>query len=189
VLPLEALRKSAELNLCQKCYPVYLHQLEPFIEEQITAYFYDWQGIESYVRGLALWHLDAFKTHLFVNDFDEYEPQEVMEFLDIDKFLAFRNKYRGIRSRMEYLHNEKIIGDNFFALLIELAKRRNKIHRVNTNLSESTRAAFGRAYTWLQWIYIVNVDSGMGGDMRERRLKEIELSARALFAKLSDEKI
>jgi hypothetical protein len=181
---LGTLRKHAELSLCEKCYPVYLHQMEPWVEAMVREYFYDWQGIESYARGLVLWDMGAFKTHLFLDDFDEFEPEEVTEFLHLDKYKVFFEKYPSIKRRLGYLHDKKIIGDNLFNLLIELNKRRNKVHRVKGELSEITRSAFTYGSSWLQSIYVFSVDTGTSTEARERIFQDIETSADRLLARL-----
>ena len=182
---LDNLRKHAELNLCQKCYPVYLATLEPTIKAMLKEYLHDWQGIEVLVRGLMLEHMGAFKDHkMFLLDFDD-KSEDLGNYLELEVYKEFKRTYRWFPSRIAYLRDNGVIGDSLYLLLGKLNSRRNRIHKYETELPEDLRVIFHMTYSWLQWIQIARANSGFPEGHLQSTIKNAEQFADKISPLLS----
>ena len=162
--------------------------IEPTVKAMLEEYLYDWQGIESLVRGMVLNHLGAFDGYqMFLLDFDEKPREGLAKFLDLNIYDDFKKSYPRFPHRIQYLRKHGLIGDNLYKLLEDLNDRRNKIHRYKTGFPENLRVAFNYAYSWLHYLQMFSKDSGFNEDYKARMRESIEKSAEHLLDKLRTE--
>jgi hypothetical protein len=88
--------------------------------------------------------------------------------------------------KIKYLHEKEILGNSTFALLDFLRKRRNKIHGYEPAFSEIEREAFSLAHSIIMWFTIINSDSSLSVQERNRILQMSEIQTSNILNKLKE---
>lgn len=152
---LDELKLIAEMNLCDNCRKLYAALIEPTVKAMVSEFFHDWQGVEANVRFILAYNSGAFKKRPYPFDIGKEESLEPFA-ADIDLEV-----YNGIRelkfSEMVYeLQLRGIIKENLHGLLMEIARRRNKLDRHKVAIPEIDRILFSKVHQllwrWSLWL-------------------------------------
>jgi len=122
---LEHLRRDVKLNLCDKCYQVYIGFIEPGIRELIVKRLDDWRSTESSITQMVMKHKGVFKTDMIFVSIGKWDDKYHE---DVHKELFFKIKKWGFKRKIEYLKKEHILPEPCFTLLDKARDRRNLIH-------------------------------------------------------------
>jgi len=120
---LKSLRRLAELNLCDECYPKYLGLIEGNVERMLLDSLYDWRSAESIVTQMVMRHKGIFKTRttiISLGDNPSEDLVDVKEFKEVE-FWDFARK-------LDYLRNNRILPDDCYKALKIANRVRNKLH-------------------------------------------------------------
>jgi len=138
---LKQLRDLAELNLCDRCKPVYSSLIEPNIKSIIDGYFHYWKDMEWRVTVMVMKLENVFKTsRVYLN----LEPSDAKRFSDEVDYELWKkiNKWK-LERKLDYLHKNKILGTSSYKLLETLRKKRNKkIHQPYNDFVEQDLTEF-----------------------------------------------
>jgi len=124
---LEQLRKDAELNLCDRCYQVYLAMIEPSIKVLMESRLSDWRFTETDITQMVLFYRGAFKTDTWAEVTRDEEWGDVhYELMDKEIFDKTKKMFYG--QKIAYLRDAKKIPESCYQLFKEAGKRRNMFH-------------------------------------------------------------
>lgn len=180
---LDSLGKNAELNLCERCQPVYRAVIEPTVKAMLDEFFFDWQGVETHVRFILAKTLGAFKKRPYLLDIGKEEPLEgLADSIDIKLYDKIRRKW--FSTMVDDLKHLGIIGPNLHALLLETAKRRNKVHRYMTPIPESDRVLFYWVNQFVWNIQNYMMDESLAQTHLPDLLKTLEIRSQAMLAEI-----
>ncbi|CUR51622.1 protein of unknown function [Nitrosotalea devaniterrae] len=125
---LKQLRDLAELNLCDRCKPVYSQLLEPNIKSIVEGYFYYWKDMEWRVTVMVMKLEGAFKKSSFYLNIDSDFAAKNLDEINFEAYEKVNDK--SLKWKIDYLHEKGIIGDSSHKLLDRLRLKRNeKIHQ------------------------------------------------------------
>jgi hypothetical protein len=127
VRTLEQLRKDAELNLCERCYRVYLAMIEPNIKVLIESRLHDWRFAENDITTMVLHHKGAFKTDAWA-EASRYEEWGDLHHELMDKTIFDKTKKMRFSDKIAYLRDTERIPESCYQLFKEAGNRRNMIH-------------------------------------------------------------
>jgi hypothetical protein len=116
--PSEKLKKLAERNFCEDCYPKYLELIHPQIEYLLSEPISDWKQTEHnidvlWIKAKGLY--DAKKSPMFSpheNAFQKAKDEKLWE-------------------KLKFLRDKGIINNFTYKFLDEVSKRRHKIHSLS----------------------------------------------------------
>ncbi len=178
-LTIDDIRKLAELNLTPECYKAYLQIIEPNIKSLIPNYLKDWQNVESFVNMTVMRHMGIFKTNLSFLSIDDNVEEKYGDQLDIAEFKKI--KLKSFKWKIDYLHNEGILGDSSHELLDLLRRKRNKIHEMGTVFSEKELQEFALAYSTIFYIYTYESPENTDAERRTQIRNWVERSSEELL--------
>jgi len=144
-MSLEILRSVAKLNLCERCFQIYLTLIEPTAKEFLLVPLSDWGEIESNISWMALKSKGVFKKEkTLVLELDEDESGEgLSEVVDVEALREIQKM--GVMKKASYLHKQGILKASSFKLLIKLSKIRNKLHKYAYRFTEKEFELFSHA--------------------------------------------
>lgn len=175
---IEDIRGTAKLNLCDRCYPVYTSLIEPNFKGILDEFFHDWQEVEALVFGMVLKHAGAIKRPTeFILEIDERDLPKFVDNIDADIYKHVKHEYRYFKDQLKYLHDNGVIGPKLRDYIIQVQKRRNKVHRYKQSISDTERILFYLASQALQHIQSGMVRPDMSDYHRHRQAEKIDLAA------------
>ena len=123
---LEHIRRDVELNLCEKCYQVYLGFIEPGIRELIVTRLDDMKSMESIITQMVMIHKGVFKTDVIFVSIGKWDDKYLE---DVHKELFYKIKIKwSFKQKINYLKKENILPESCYTLLDKARERRNLIH-------------------------------------------------------------
>ncbi len=122
---LENLSRDAELNLCDRCKPVYRSLIEPGVRELIITRFDDWRETESAITQMVMKHRGVFKTDVWVISLGEWNDEYKSD-VDRDQFLKI--KKWSFQGKIDYLKKHGILPEVCYRLIDLARDRRNNLH-------------------------------------------------------------
>lgn len=180
---LEMLRKTAELNLCQKCYEKYVAIIEPSIKPLIFMPLRDWRTVESNITQIVMKHKEVFKTDLFVVSLDEDSNNVFSDAVDLAVFHEI--KKWSFKRKIDYLHKERVLQNTSYNLINEARKIRNKIHDDLYEFSEQDLALLNQASIVTSQIHVAKV-WGIREDISIKMIINAEKYAEKILARFSN---
>jgi len=137
---IEELRKLAELNLCDKCKPVYSSLIEPGVVQITRSYFNDWKNIEWRITSMVMKLEGVYKTGQIIIVLEPKEAKKYNHEVDYEKFKKIE-RY-GFKEKINYLKKKGILKEHSYKLLDLVRARRNKIHKPFSQFSGTDFIAF-----------------------------------------------
>ena len=122
---LEQLRRDVKLNLCDKCYQVYLSFIEPGIRELIITRLDDMKSMESIITQMVMIHKGVFKTDMIFISIGKWDDK-LHE--DVHKDLFYEIKKWRFKRKIDYLKKVLILPESCYTLIDKARDRRNLIH-------------------------------------------------------------
>jgi hypothetical protein len=122
---LEKLRRDVELNICERCYQVYLQFIEPNVRELIVKRLDDWRSTESIITQMVMKHRGVFKNDMWVISIREWDDKYHE---DVDRDLFYQTKKWSFWKKIKYLKKNKILPEVCYNLFDIARDRRNNIH-------------------------------------------------------------
>jgi hypothetical protein len=122
---LEQLRRDVKLNLCDKCYQVYLGFIEPGIRELIVTRLDDMKSMESIITQMVMVHKGVFKTDMIFISIGKWDDK-LHE--DVHKDLFYEIKKWRFKRKIDYLKKVLILPESCYTLIDKARDRRNLIH-------------------------------------------------------------
>ena len=122
---LEQLRRNVKLNVCDKCYQVYLSFIEPGIRKLILTRLNDMRSMESNITQMVMIHKDVFKTDVIFVSIGKWDDKFHE---DVHKDLFYKIKKWGFKKKIDYLKKMLILPESCYALIDKARERRNLIH-------------------------------------------------------------
>lgn len=182
----DEINKLAELNLCERCRPIYKAMIEPNIRRMTETALQDWARVESTVKGMCLRHMGISKLpNGMVEEIDESDLKSAEFLIDIEKYKKFKYEYSRFAARLKYLHDNGIVGDNLNTLLKKTSQRRNNIHKPSSKMLDGDRILYGICNS-LIWYQASVLDKWVKGEIRDRVFKATENDA-ASYLRIFDE--
>ncbi len=176
---LKQLRDIADLNLCEKCIPVYEKIIEPNIKPMIGGYFYYWKDMEWRVTVLVMQLEGVFKKKgsILIDFESSEEAKRYSDEIDPERWNEI-NRFNFER-KLKYLYKKGILGKSSYNLLETLRKNRNKkMHRPYKDFGESDMIEFSYGAHIVQniWLTIFAIsDSDIIENMRKSAEKQAEV--------------
>lgn len=180
-MTLEQLRLDAELNLCEKCYGVYLSFIEPNIRELIVKRLDDWRSTESDITQMVMKHRGVFKTDvwiIFIGEWDDKYHE------DVDKDLFYKTKKWPVWKKIKYLKNNELLPEACYRLLDKARERRNMIHEdpLVYRFTDKDLDLFSQAHN-VSAILLQVMRTNLPEDIQERMIKNCETASKRYLEK------
>lgn len=150
---LKQLRDIAELNLCDKCKPVYIQLIEPNIKSTIEGYFYYWKDMEWRVTVMIMKQENVFKKSMVLFNLELNDAKKYSDEVDYDLWRKINNWK--LERKLDYLYKNKTLGKSSYKLLETLRKKRNKkIHEPFNDFIEQDLIEFSYGAHVIQNIWL-----------------------------------
>lgn len=115
--PSEKLKKLAELNFCEDCYPKYLELIHPTIEYLLSEPISDWRDVEQNINRLWIKAKGFYKINSGI-----FSPCQN----------AFEKAYNETAyNKLKFLKDNGVIKEYTYEFLNKVRKRRNNVHPPN----------------------------------------------------------
>jgi hypothetical protein len=180
---IEGLRRFAELNLCPTCFRKYKSLIEPTVKSYLFNPLCDWRRAESYICQVAMRTAGAYKTDINVipgsNDKKDLN-NEFSKF--VDEAVYKKVKHWSFKKRIEYLHEQNIIGDSGYTFLEHAKNVRNKIHDDLAEFSQEDLTLLEMASVIASQYFYATV-SGTNNDLSKSIKSNAEVLAKELTIK------
>ena len=122
---LEQLRRNVKLNVCDKCYQVYLSFIEPGIRKLILTRLNDMRSMESNITQMVMIHKGVFKTDMVFISIGKWDDKFHEE---VDRDLFYKIKKWGFKKKIDYLKKMLTLPESCYTLIDKARERRNLIH-------------------------------------------------------------
>ncbi len=173
------LRKLAELNFGPECYKKYLALIEPGIKSIIENYFSGWKSVESTITQMVMRHQGVFKTNTSFVSNDSKEIEKYSHLLDVETFKEI-NKWR-LKQKIDYLHENGVLGDSTYKFFDLLRKRRNTIHDIEKKFSEQDLEVFAYASSIAFYLHTALMSS-TASKIKTKIMRDTEYSAERVLS-------
>ncbi|MGI0057121.1 MAG: hypothetical protein ACREAK_07075 [Nitrosarchaeum sp.] len=180
---IEKLRNIAELNLCEKCIPVYSSIIAPGVVELTRTYFNDWKDIEWRITSMVMKLEGVYKTGLNIITLDYEESKKYNDEIDYKKFKKI--EMDSFKKKIEYLKEKGILQKYSYKLLDVVRVRRNKIHKPFVPFTGSDFIAFSYGAHIVQNIWL-SVFGKFDDEMNKKLLKGAEKQAKLYYSKITN---
>jgi len=174
------LRKLAELNFGPKCYEKYLALIEPSIKSIIENYFSGWKSVESTITQLVMRHKGVYKTNTSYTSIDPEELEKYSHLLDVKTFKEI-DKWN-LKQKIDYLHENSILGNSTFKFFDLLRKKRNTVlHDIEKKFSEQDLEVFAYASSIASWLHIAFMSTA-SSKIKTKIMSDTEYSAERVLS-------
>jgi len=185
-MSLEILRSVAKLNLCERCFQIYLSLIEPTAKEFLLAPLSDWGEIESNITWMTLKSKGVFKreNHIVVELDEEESGEGYSEIIDVDALRKIQQEW-GFMKKARHLYEQGILKPFSFKLLIKLSKIRNKLHKYAYRFTEKEFELFSQAkplFTSLGFAVLWTKDQ----NRLKRIVEDVDKQAEKLIAQIEE---